>query len=246
MLGDIVHNEQVVRDIERAGIKKIKRLGKGKDKTLLIRAHGTSAVILKRAIGLGYRIVDATCPMVKEIHRIVKKMHQRGYKIIVIGDKKHDEVQGIIGQIRSNAIVIDSPHNIPPAVKSGIKKACIVVQSTQNLENALKIIRILEPYTKELKFFNTVCMPTRMKQEEIKTMPLANDVMIIIGSKTSANTKRLYEIAKSLNNNSYWIQSKEELRPNWFRGAGKVGVTAGASTPKNITQEAISYLKDIV
>ena len=111
MLGDIVHNEDVARKIYKVGIRKIKRLSKGRNKILLIRAHGMSERIYKEAEKLGYRIIDATCPMVKEIHLIAKQAEQKGYKIIVIGDRKHDEVRGILGQLRNKALVIDNFKN---------------------------------------------------------------------------------------------------------------------------------------
>lgn len=241
MLGDIVHNEDVIRKIEKAGIKKIRKLKSGQDKILLIRAHGTSKSTMEEAKKLGYQIVDATCPMVKDIHRIAAEQENKGYKIIIIGDKKHDEVQGIIGQLNKKAIVIDALKHIPKTIKR-IKKTAVVVQSTQNQEKVLEIVSALKKRIKDLQFFNTICKPTRTKQDEIKIMPKANDVMIIIGSKTSANTKRLYEISKSINEHSYWVQSKKEINPKWFKGMNSVGVTAGASTPDEITQEVIEYL----
>lgn len=243
MLGDIVHNEQVIQKIEKLGIKKIEKLSKGKNKTLLLRAHGTGINVITKARHMGYTIVDATCPMVKEIHKIAKDMEKRGYKIIIIGDKKHDEVRGIIGQLKSRAMVIDSLQSIPLRVIKRLKKAAVVVQSTQNIENAVKIVGALKPHINELRFFNTICRPTTIKQQEIKKMPLENDIVIIIGSRTSANTKRLYEIAKSLNKKSYWIQSKKEIKPEWFKGAKKVGITAGASTPDTTIKEIVEYIK---
>jgi 4-hydroxy-3-methylbut-2-enyl diphosphate reductase len=170
-------------------------------------------------------------------------MEQKGYKIIVIGDKKHDEVQGIIGQLKNRTLVIDNPEYLPLKAIQRTKKACVVLQSTQDSEKVIKIVNALSPYINELKFFNTICKPTRIKQEEIKTMSLENEVMIIIGSKTSANTRRLYEIAKSLNRRSYWIESKEEIKPQWLKGAKKVGISAGASTPDSTTNEIVDYIK---
>ena len=151
-------------------------------------------------------------------------------------------MRGIIGQLRSKAIVIDNIKRPPFKKLKGALKAAVVVQSTQNLENVVKIVAILRRYIKELKFCNTICNPTKRKQEEIKIMPKENDVMIIIGSKESANTKRLYEISKSLNKRSYWVSSREELKKKWFKNAKSVGVTAGASTPSSTTQEVIKYL----
>jgi len=245
MLGNIVHNEDVARKLKKAGIKKADRLSLGKDKTFLIRAHGTTLRTIERARRLGYKIIDATCPMVKEIHKIARSAERYNRTIIVIGDKKHDEVQGVIGQLKKHAIVIEDIQNIPWGKLKKIKKACVAVQSTQNLEKVLKIIEILKPQIKDLKFFNTICRPTRIKQEEIKQMPKDNDAMIIIGSRTSANTKRLYEISKLLNNRSYWVQTKKDIKPEWLKGLKTVGITAGASTPDDTTKEVIVYLKKI-
>jgi 4-hydroxy-3-methylbut-2-en-1-yl diphosphate reductase len=245
MLGDIVHNEDVVNQIEKAGIKKTRRLSCGKGKVLLIRAHGTSENIEAKAHNLGYTIVDATCPMVKEIHKIARGMEQKGHSIIIIGDKKHNEVQGIVGQLKRKALVIDNTQSIPLGKIKKIKKACVVVQSTQNIDKVTEIIKAITPCLKDLKFFNTICIPTRIKQEEIRKMPRDNDVMLVIGSKTSANTKRLYEISKSLNNKTYWIASKKEIKTGWLKDAKKVGVTAGASTPDQTTQDIISYLRNL-
>lgn len=242
MLGDIVHNEKVVQELERARIKKIKKLAPSRNRTLLIRAHGSGLNTLEKAQRLGYKIVDATCPMVKEIHKIARDMEEKGYQISVIGDKRHDEVQGIVGQLKNKAIVIDNIKDIPLKMLKGIKKVCVVVQSTQNLENVFKIVKVLKRHVRDLKFFNTVCRPTRMKQQEIRKMPLENAVMIIIGSKSSANTRRLYEISKSLNKRSYWVSSKEEIDLRWFKDAKNVGVTAGASTPESTIKDILEYI----
>ncbi|MFC1752209.1 4-hydroxy-3-methylbut-2-enyl diphosphate reductase [Thermoproteota archaeon] len=244
MLGDIVHNEQVVEQIKNAGVKKIKHLAQGKNKTLLIRAHGASKHTLKRAMSLRYNIVDATCPMVKEIHRIAVQSEKKGYKIIIIGDNKHDEVRGIIGQLKRKSLVIDNKKNIDLKSLKRINRAAVVVQSTQNLESVLNIVEILKQNIPILKFFNTICKPTRIKQDEIRRLPLKTDIMIIIGSKGSANTKRLYEISKTYNRRTYWIQSKNQLKKIWFKDAKSVGITAGASTPDETTRDVIAFIKE--
>jgi 4-hydroxy-3-methylbut-2-enyl diphosphate reductase len=243
MLGDIVHNEEVVKQIQKSGIKKINRFSRGDGKMLLIRAHGCSRNTLQKAKQLGYTIIDATCPMVKEIHAIAERLENSGFKIIVIGDKSHDEVKGITGQLRTKAIVIDKLRNIPLKKIKAIKRAGIVVQSTQNLDKVQEILNILRSNIQRIEFHNTICNPTRMKQNEIKIMPLENDVMIIIGSKTSANTKRIYEISKSLNKKSYWINGSGEIEKNWIGKAKSVGITAGASTPKSTIQEVIRKIR---
>jgi len=245
MLGDIVHNEEVVQGVQRAGIKKIKKLSNGTGKTLVIRAHGASENVYTKAAQVGYTIVDATCPMVKEIHTIVKASKNEGCRIIILGDKHHDEVRGIMGQLKNRAIVIDTIQHIPHETIKRVKKACVVVQSTQNAEKILGIVAVLKKHIKEIRFFNTICRPTRIKQKEAKAMPLKNDVMIIIGSKTSANTKRLYQISKALNKRSYWIRSSAEVKSEWFAGAHTVGIMAGASTPDDTTNDVIAKIRSL-
>lgn len=243
MLGDIVHNRQVVEKIQKAGIKKITRLAGGKGKTLIIRAHGCSRGVLQRALNLGYTIIDATCPMVKEIHRIARQLENNKYRVIVIGDKLHDEVQGIVGQLKHGAIVIDKLKNLPLSKIKTIKRAGVIVQSTQNLDDVLKILKVLRKYIPTVIFRNTICNPTKLKQGEVKRMPLENDLMIIIGSKNSANTKRIYEISKSLNKKTYWVNTAKGIKKSWLNIAKNVGITAGASTPESSIYDVIRKIE---
>lgn len=245
ILGDIVHNEVVIREIKKSGIKKITKLKQGNNQTILIRAHGTPQDTIKKAKNLGYNIIDATCPMVKEIHKIAQGFENRGFKIIVIGDRNHDEVMGILGNLKNKAIIISNHSRIPVTKIKDIKKAAVVVQSTQNLVKTLETVASLKKHIKNLEFHNTICNPTKTKQAEIREMPKINDLMIIIGSKTSANTKRLYEISKSINKKSFWVTSKKDVKKEWFKNTQKIGVTSGASTPDSLTQEIIKSIKKI-
>jgi 4-hydroxy-3-methylbut-2-en-1-yl diphosphate reductase len=245
MLGDIVHNEDVVKELEEAGIKKIERLKLRKNKALLIRAHGASKKTYQKAKSLGYRIVDATCPKVRQIHKKAQNAKKLGYKVIVIGDKNHEEVKGITGQLKSKALVINDIKQIRQKKLKNINRAAVVVQSTQNMEKVQPIVDKLKKIINEVKFFNTICAPTKIKQEEARHMAEANDVMVIIGSKTSANTKRLYQISKSINKNTHWITSKNELKKEWFKNKKSVGITAGASTPDRTTREVEKKIKEI-
>ncbi len=245
MLGNIVHNEEVSRQLNKVGIKKIKTLTRTKGSILLIRAHGIALKELIRARRLGYKIVDATCPMVKEIHQIARRMEARGYRIIIIGDQKHDEVKGISGRLKQKALVISGERKLPLARIKKINQAAVVVQSTQNLDNALKIAALLKKHIRKLKFHNTICRPTRTKQEEIKRLALQNDLIVVIGSKTSANTKRLFQIAHSLNKNSYWVESSRELKPGWFKGKKKAAVISGASTPQSTTRAVVNSIRKL-
>jgi len=243
MLGDIVHNEQVVQEIEAAGIRKVAALSSGSGKTLLIRSHGAPESVYQEARRLGYRIVDATCPMVKEIHTIVRERYAQGFSIIIIGDKLHDEVQGILGQINHDALVIEHADEVPLDDIRGMDSAAVVVQSTQALANVRAILDVLEQHIPEVEFSNTICRATRQRQAEMASLPLENDVVVVIGSKISANTKRLYELARQANERSYLIQTCTDIAPEWFRGASRVAVTAGASTPDKTIQEVIAALR---
>ncbi|MBI4707098.1 MAG: 4-hydroxy-3-methylbut-2-enyl diphosphate reductase [Candidatus Omnitrophica bacterium] len=244
MLGDIVHNEEVVKLITKSGIRKVKRLGRGKGKTLIIRAHGTCKKTLLKAKKLGYKVIDATCPMVKETHKIAKSAEKKGFRVIIIGDKNHDEVHGIAGQLGKKAIIIDGSEDTLLDNIAKIEKACVVVQSTQNLDKVEETMKIIRSKVKNVKFYNTICRPTTIKQDEIKKMPLDNEMMIIIGSRNSANTKRLFEISKRLNKKSYWIDSKNEIKKGWFKNVRSVGITAGASTPEPVIKAIINHIRN--
>jgi 4-hydroxy-3-methylbut-2-enyl diphosphate reductase len=245
MLGDIVHNETVVETVKNSGIKKIARLGSGKDKTLLVRAHGAPSCIYYKASKKGYLVIDATCPMVKEIHKIAKTAEKDGYKIIIIGDANHDEVRGIIGQLSRKPVVISGPRDINNKNIKGIKRAAIVVQSTQNVDKVERMVNALTGSVEEVRFFNTICHPTRQKQDEAKKLALKNNVMIVIGSKNSANTRRLYEVSKRKNRKTHWVESIPEIKRSWFRRTQTVGVLAGASTPDEIINNAVAFLRSI-
>ncbi len=243
MLGDIVHNDEVVRQVEAAGVRKVDTLGDGRGKTLLIRAHGAAKQIVEDAQRRGYSIVDATCPMVKEIHTIVDDFHKRGLQVVIIGDGDHEEVQGIRGQIDVPVTIIDSVEHIPWEDLKGVERAGVVVQSTQKAENVAAIVDALQPHFKEFEVCNTICKATTTRQQEIKTLPKGCDVVLVIGSRSSANTRRLYEIARELNPRSYWIQSKDNIDLAWFEGAATVCITAGASTPQATIDAVVSFLE---
>ncbi|MCM8780427.1 MAG: 4-hydroxy-3-methylbut-2-enyl diphosphate reductase [Candidatus Omnitrophica bacterium] len=244
MSGDIVHNEKIVKELSRLGIKRIKHLPKKTRGIFLVRAHGEGKKTIERALALGYKVVDATCPMVKEIHRIAKTEEDKKRQVIVIGDRNHDEVLGIIGQLRQEAIVIDPKEKFLKKIKRIKDTPCsVVVQSTQNAEIVERIKSLLHAYIKDLRFFNTICNPTKTKQEEIKTLPKENDLVIVVGSKKSANTKRLYEIASSINKRTYWIENENQIKPYWLKEIDSVGITAGASTPEETIRNVVSCLK---
>ena len=243
MLGDIVHNESVVADLNKAGAKVVKNIDEVPDgKPILFRAHGTSVETWKNAQSKDMNIIDATCPLVEEIHDEVKKLSKEGRKIIVIGDHGHDEVVGIASQV-SDAIIVS---NIEEAMElRKMKKAGVVSQSTQTIENVQKIISIIMTKVYDLNFVNTICFPTKRNQNQIKDLAKQCDVMIVIGSFTSANSKRLALLAEEINERSYQVTNADEIKIEWFSGAKTVGLSAGASTPDNIIDDVLNKIKTI-
>ena len=224
MLGDIVHNESVVSDLEKEGVKVVDKLDQiPKDKPVLFRAHGTAKEVWKKAEDKKMNIIDATCPLVHEIHHEVKALHEEGRKIIIIGDHGHDEVIGIASQI-PDPIIVATVEEAEELRKT--KKAGIVTQSTQTIENVQDIINILMTKVFDLRFVNTICFPTKRNHEQIKEMAVKNDIMIIIGSFTSANSKRLTELSKQRNEKSYQVTCADDLEIDWFEGVEKVGISA--------------------
>ena len=235
MLGDIVHNENVIEDLDKAGAKVVDNLNDiPDDKPILLRAHGSKKNIWKEAQNRNMNVVDATCPLVHEIHNEVKKLAEDGRQIFVIGDHGHDEVVAIADQV-PGTIVIASEDEANKLKK--YKKAGVVSQSTQTIENVQEIINILMQKVFDLHFVNTICYPTKRNQEQIKTLAVESDVMLIIGSFTSANSKRLTLLSKLINKNTYQVTCANDVNVKWFKNCKSVGISAGASTPDYLIEE---------
>ena len=241
MLGHIVHNENVVTELEKTGTKVIDDLNEvPNNKPILFRAHGTVPKVWDEAEKKGINIVDATCPLVTEIHEEVRKLAAENRRIIIIGDHGHDEVNGIMEQVQ-DSIVVANPEEAKRLRK--MKKAGVVSQSTQMIENVQDIINILMTKVFDLRFVNTICFPTRRNHEQIKSLAELSDIMIVIGSFTSANSKRLTELAKERNERTYQVTCVNDLDSDWFQQSDTVGVSAGASTPDNIIKNVVTAIK---
>ena len=241
MLGDIVHNEQVVSDLSKKGSKVVKNLDEiPKDKPVLFRAHGTDPETWKTAQKKKLNIIDATCPLVTEIHEEIKSLEEEGRRTIIIGDHNHDEVVGIASQVK-NAIIISSPEEARSLKK--MKKAGVVTQSTQMIENVQEILTVLSEKVYDLRFVNTICYPTRRNHEQIKKLADICDLMVVIGSYTSANSKRLTQLSMARNENSFQVTCADEVKKSWFTNIGSVGISAGASTPDDLIADVISKVK---
>ena len=243
MLGTIVHNERVVKNLSEKGAKVVNSIDDvPEDKTLLFRAHGTVPELWEKASDKKIKLVDGTCPLVTEIHHEIKLLEKEGRKTIIIGDHGHDEVVAIAAQV-TNPIVLS---NIDEAKKlRKMKKAGVVTQSTQMIENVQEIINVLMQKVFDLRFINTICFPTRRNHEQIKELSINCDVMIVIGSFTSANSKRLTQLALERNKRSYQVTGAKDLDISWFNKCETVGISAGASTPDETINEVVEKIKII-
>ena len=243
MLGTIVHNEKVVDDLSKAGTKVVDKLSEvPSDKPILFRAHGTAPKVWKKAKNKNLNIIDATCPLVTEIHDEIKKLEAEGRRTIIIGDHGHDEVVGIAAQVKDPIILA----NVKEAkALRKMKKAGVVSQSTQMIENVQEIINILMQKVFDLRFVNTICFPTRRNHEQIKKLAAQCEVMIVIGSFTSANSKRLTQLALERNKRSYQVTCADDIQTIWFKNCETVGFSAGASTPDDIIIDIVQKIKEI-
>ena len=243
MLGHIVHNENVVKNLEKSGTKVVESLKNvPSDKPVLFRAHGTAPEVWDSAKNKKLNIIDATCPLVTEIHNEIKQLDEEGRQTIIIGDHGHDEVIGIASQVK-NPIILSTVDEAKKLKK--MKSAGVVTQSTQMIENVQNIINELMIKVFDLRFVNTICYPTGRNHEQIKSLALKCELMIVIGSFTSANSKRLTQLALERNPRSHQVTCGEDINEEWFKNVNVVGISAGASTPDSIINEVTEKIRKI-
>lgn len=244
MLGEIVHNKDVIYKLEKGGVKKIDSLKQATDKNgiLLIRAHGTTLEILDKARKRGLKIADATCPNVKKVHQLAKFLLKNKYKIILLGDKGHEEVNGIASCVGNKIVVIENEKEANKLPK--FSKIGFVSQTTQSPEKFVKIAEILKKKAKEIKVFNTICNDATNRQKEVKELARRVNLMIVIGGRNSANTKRLWQISRKIVK-TYHIEKEYEIKKLWFKKVKKIGIVTGASTPYWLVNSIIAKIKDL-
>lgn len=246
-LGPIIHNEQVVNDMEAKGVRVIDSVDDikdGEDITVIIRSHGISEEVMNKLQQKNVNIVDATCPFVSKIHKIVRQKSNEGYNIIVVGNEKHPEVEGICGWCDNNAYVIENAEEAENIGVDSDKKICIVSQTTFNYKKFKDIVDILLKKSYDIDIMNTICNATEERQTEAGTIAKQSDAMLVIGGKHSSNTQKLFEICKRECPNTYFIQTLDDLDLKEFQSFRSVGITAGASTPNNIIKEVQSYVRN--
>ena len=244
--GPIIHNEEVVKDLESKGVtvlegeEDLRKLDKG---TVVIRSHGVSREICEMIEKKGLICVDATCPFVKRIHRIVEKESGEGRRIIIIGNPGHPEVEGIMGWSHTPAAVIESAEEAEKFTCLPGEKLCLVSQTTFNYNKFKELVEIFQKKGYNITIVNTICNATEERQTEAREIADKVDAMIVIGGKHSSNTRKLYEICRERCKSTYLIQTLDDLHLELPETAALVGITAGASTPNNIIEEVQNYVR---
>ena len=238
--GPIIHNEQVVEDLNKKGIEVIdtvEQLKEIKEGTVVIRSHGVAKEIYDILEQQKLKIVDATCPFVKKIHNIVLDESNNGKTIIIIGNDNHPEVEGIKGWVNGEVIVINKEEQIEKLSLPEQTKACIVSQTTFNHNKFKYLVEIIRKKGYDITVVNTICNATHVRQVEAQKISSKVDGMIVVGGKNSSNTQKLYDICRNECENTFYVQTVKDLNLHELKSLKSIGITAGASTPKNIIEE---------
>ncbi len=238
--GPIIHNEQVVADLEKKGVAVLhteEELKNLKDGIVIIRSHGVGKHIYDMLEANGITVVDATCPFVKKIHRIVREQQAEGRRVIIIGNPRHPEVEGIRGWGDRSTLVVENEDQIDLLPLSEGEKLCIVAQTTFNYNKFQDLVEIFAKKGYDILVLNTICSATQERQLEARRIASEVEAMIVIGGKNSSNTQKLYEICQKECSNTYFIQSLGDFNPECVNSVRSIGITAGASTPNQIIEE---------
>ena len=244
-IGPLIHNNEEINRLEKNyNVKTLEGIDELKDeKKAIIRTHGITKNDLAELKKTDIKVIDATCPFVTKPQQICEKMSEEGYDVVIFGDMHHPEVKGGKSYAKGNVYVV-----LEESELEGVKfkqKVALVSQTTRKVEKFMQIANYLMLHVKELRVFNTICNATFENQEAAKNLAKRADVMIIIGGKNSSNTKQLYLISKNFCEDSYLIESEEELEKSWFDGKNLCGISAGASTPDWIIQKVVDRIKKV-
>jgi 4-hydroxy-3-methylbut-2-enyl diphosphate reductase len=227
-LGHVVHNPQMVASLEAKGLANASSVDEVDGGALFVRAHGLPTSVFEKAAERGLEVIDATCPMVTKIHVQAEKLKAEGYKIVVVGDRDHPEVKGTLSHV-PGAWCISTPEDVDALPRAS--RVGVVVQSTWSGAGFTEIVRRLSAKYYEVRAVNTICTDTHNRQFEAVALAKDVEVMVVVGGKTSANTKHLAELAQSSGARAYHIEGPDELQPQWFAGVSTAGLMSGASTP---------------
>ena len=245
---EVVHNKFVVDDLRNKGAIFIEELADVPEgSTLIYSAHGVSLAVQEEAIRRGFRIFDATCPLVTKVHKQVQRLNEEGYQIIMIGHKGHPEVEGTMGQVRAGGmLLVEVVADVAALVVDDVEKLAHVSQTTLSVDETFDIIEALKarfPHIKSPKK-EDICYATTNRQEAVKKLAAECDIVIVVGSPNSSNSNRLREVAALLGVDAYMVDNATFLQAAWFEGKKHVGVTAGASAPELLVQEVIQQIQD--
>ena len=242
--GPIIHNEEVVKDLENKGVHVINSADEiNDDSTVIIRSHGVSKDVYDSLHEKNVNIVDATCPFVLKIHKIVKEESANGSQIVIIGNENHPEVEGIMGWSLSDTYVIDTSEKAQNLVLDSQRRVCIVSQTTFNYNKFQELVEIISKKGYNIIIRNTICNATEERQTEAREIAKRVDAMIVIGGSSSSNTRKLYEICKKECYDTFYIQTINDLDLESLGRAECMGITAGASTPNNIIEEVCTNVR---
>ncbi|MBW8833204.1 MAG: 4-hydroxy-3-methylbut-2-enyl diphosphate reductase [Burkholderiales bacterium] len=243
---EIVHNTYVVNDLKSKGAIFIEDLDDvPAGATLVFSAHGVSQAVRQEAAARGFSVFDATCPLVTKVHVEVAKLHKEGYDFIMIGHKGHPEVEGTMGQLTEGIYLVEDVSDVDRLVVEQTDKLAVVTQTTLSVDDAAEILRAVKrrfPNVREPKQ-QDICYATQNRQDAVKVLAPQVDILIVVGSPTSSNSNRLRELAERLGTQAHMVDSPDDLRPEWFDGKRRVGLTAGASAPDILVQHVIERLK---
>jgi small subunit ribosomal protein S1 len=241
-LGPLIHNPQEVERLRKAGIETVTDFSTLKPgDSLIIRSHGVPPRVLTQARDMGLTIIDLTCPFVGKAQRDAEVLQKEGYQVVVVGEKKHPEVQSILGYAGEDAIVVEAGEDIEGLQLSA--RVGVVAQTTQSYSNFSEIVLKLLRLSKELKVFNTICSSTKERQNAASVLASQVDVMLVVGGRNSANTSRLATLCRQEGKPTYHIEVAEEIQAEWLEGIRTIGVTAGASTPDWVVEGVLARLK---
>lgn len=243
-LGPLIHNPLVVADLEAAGVYEADTPSEAQEGTLIIRAHGVTPDVMSAACDAGLNVVDATCPYVKRVHHAAERLSQQGLQVVVVGEQGHPEVVGIVGHAGENAVIVSSEEDLDNVELK--KRVGVVVQTTQTLERLRQIVDVLLTRVDELTIVNTICEATSERQSAARELAHKADVMVVVGGKSSGNTRRLAQICLESCLHTYHIESADEIDPTWFNGAQVIGITAGASTPEAHISAVVERIEQVI
>jgi 4-hydroxy-3-methylbut-2-enyl diphosphate reductase len=245
---EIVHNTYVVNDLRTKGAIFIEELSEAPTgSTVIFSAHGVSQAVRREADALGLRVFDATCPLVTKVHIEVAKLHREGYEFVMIGHKGHPEVEGTMGQLSAGIHLVESVEDVAQVQPKQPDHLAVVTQTTLSVDDAREIMEALRarfPALREPKK-QDICYATQNRQDAVKVLSTAVDVVVVVGSPTSSNSNRLRELAERRGLPAYMVDRAEDLRAEWFQDRSRVGLTAGASAPEILVQQVITRLRTL-